>query len=441
MTQNLALGSLCALFLTACASSDDGTAPSGSDAGADAAAGELAGFELIVPQSLVEGRPFAMTVRAQSTLGGTLTTWSGNVALSASRGAIEPAQVSVSGGEVTVQATLSREGTVTITLTGGGTSSSATPDVSAMRWVRDPAQDAVAKAGGVGSWRYAGWRGASVATSDGGLVAAFATGATLTDGIGDVIGIATSPDGLTWTVDPEEPVLMPADFGANGLANPHLVRAPDGTWHLWLETLTGDAGSAVHGIRHATSTDGRHFTPSGCPLFGAQAFGDWTSAGVGAPAAISREDGSFALWFTAWHQEVDGLVTRIGRTEGLVGATCEASWTTASIVVERGAKQTWSSFRVSSPHVWQDANVWRMLYVGTSRIDSAPSLGYATSADGLAWEVSPSNPVLVHSLWDGQGVQSPSVAILGDTPALFFEGLAAIDKRSRLGRAVPEQAP
>lgn len=435
------LAALLPAFGPACDGDSSSATGGGEDAStADAQPGALAGFAVVTPQALVEGRPFELTVRAQSDAGGTLATWAGDVTIAASRGAIAPATVTLVGGEATVQATLSREGTVTLTLTGGGVSSTATPDVGAMRWSREPANGPVAKAGADGSWRYAGWHGPSVATADAGVfVAAFATGAALdADGLGDVIGLASSSDGgMSWVVEPEEAVLVPADFDADGLANPHVLR-DGGTWHLWVETVSGSPGAVVHGIRHATSADGVHFTPDECPLFGANAFGDWTSAGIGAPSAVLRDDGGFVLWFTAWNTEVDGVVARIGRTEGMTGPACASTWAKATIVVDRGPKTSWNAFRVFSPFVWQDGDVWRMLFAGVPRSDAPPSIGYATSADAIAWEPSPSGPVLVHELLDAQGVLSPSVVSFSDRWALFFEGIIHNGNRSTLWRAVPE---
>lgn len=446
--ETIALVLLGALAVGCDSDSDAGTTAvdvvAGDTAGDDAG-GTLAGFEVVVPGGVREARAFTLKVHAQGAEGGGLTTWAGEVALSVDRGAVEPSTITLSGGEGSIDARLLREGSVVLTLTGAGVTSTATIDVAPMAWDREPAQDAAAKAGGIGSWRFAGWHGVSVVDDGPELVAVFATGAAATtDGIGDVLGLGSSKDGgFTWTVDPEYAVLVPADFDADGLANPQLVKDSTGLWHLWLETLyveggPGSGGTVTHGIRHATSTDGRAFVSDDCPLLGVNAFGSWTSEGVGGPHAVLLDDGSFALWFTGWSKEVDGDVARVGRAEVRTGPGCAESLKGGAIAVERGGKTSWNELRSFSPAVWRDGPVWRMLFAGMSRVDSSPAIGYATSGDGVSWEVSPGGPVLVHSVWDGQGDLSPSVASLGASGVgLFFEGMASLDERSRLGRAVP----
>lgn len=436
-----------ALFASAaaagCAAEEGGTTTQtggAPDATADGVVETLAGFEVVTPSTLVEGRAFTLAIQAQAAEGGAAS-FTGTVTLSVDRGAIEPETAELVDGAASVEARLLREGAVLLTVAGEGVQSDVTLDVDPMQWQREPEQDAVAKAGLPGSWRYGGWRGASVVDDGPSLRAVFATGATgATDGTNDVLGLASSADGgLTWTVAPEAPVLKPEDLGADGLANPQLVKGADGIWHLFVETLHGEGGALTHGIRHATSPDGAVFTLTDCPLLGVNAFGNWTTGGVGAPHAVLLDDGRFALWFTAWSKEVDGDVARVGRTELTTGPGCAESIQGAQVVVERGGKTAWNELRSFSPAVWRDGPVWRLLFAGQSRADAAPAIGYATSDDGLTWEVAAGGPVLQHILWDGQGVLSPSVASLGtDGVAMFFEGLASLDERSRLGRAVPK---
>jgi beta-1,2-mannobiose phosphorylase / 1,2-beta-oligomannan phosphorylase len=80
-----------------------------------------------------------------------------------------------------------------------------------------------------------------------------------------------------------------------------------------------------------------------------------------------------------------------GTSIALYTSTDLITWAGQGDVLEKGVG-TWDSQDVSSPIVWIEGTTWYMLFEG--RGDTQGEIGLATSADGLNWNKSASNPVL-----------------------------------------------
>ncbi len=68
-------------------------------------------------------------------------------------------------------------------------------------------------------------------------------------------GYATSPDGITWTKDPANPILVPGPAGSwdAQAVNHASVLFVNGTYHMW---YSGVDFNDLNRIGHATSPDG-----------------------------------------------------------------------------------------------------------------------------------------------------------------------------------------
>lgn len=179
--------------------------------------------------------------------------------------------------------------------------------------------------------------------------------------------------------------------------------------------------------------------------------GDWsTSASVGTPAAIDGQAATVAGMLTAAYNRVernagmdrlavygnaklfdfqsgeDSLsswpsvvwdsgnskwvifyTTRIG---GVGGHRCirrmdsddgKTSWANAQTCVDVGADGQWDDGMVFGPVVWIESGTWYMLYSGRNSPYTELAIGLATSADGVTWAKSESNPIVQGvSDWD-----------------------------------------
>jgi hypothetical protein len=118
------------------------------------------------------------------------------------------------------------------------------------------------------------------------------------DGTNMRIGHATSPDGINWTKDPTNPVLnlgAPGSWDDYWVYFPAVVY--DGVaYHMW---YTGDDGPPAQNenIGHATSPNGINWTKDPMnPVMMSGTSGSWDGLGVGGGFA-SIEGSTFHLWY------------------------------------------------------------------------------------------------------------------------------------------------
>jgi hypothetical protein len=120
------------------------------------------------------------------------------------------------------------------------------------------------------------------------------------------IGYATSPDGISWTRYPGNPVL---DRSSSGGWDDRTVWAPTvskegGTYRMWCVGYDG----SVQRIGYATSPDGANWTSySGNPVLDVGNSGAWDAASLMSPVVIN--DGGF---YKMWYDGFDGTNWRIG---------------------------------------------------------------------------------------------------------------------------------
>ena len=81
-----------------------------------------------------------------------------------------------------------------------------------------------------------------------------------------ILGVATSPDGVTWTKYSGSPVLTGPNGNGAGGPEVHLV---NGTFYVWYQAGTNIGDAAASDIYRASSTDFLHWTPNnnGAPVF------------------------------------------------------------------------------------------------------------------------------------------------------------------------------
>lgn len=137
----------------------------------------------------------------------------------------------------------------------------------------------------------------------------FSARATFSDAPGDV-GVAFSPDGLTWTEYGSNPIILNHE-------DAYVVRVSNGVWHLWAEDGTPTAGD----IDHYTSADGITWTAdvANNPVIDEGDDGAWTSEKVGSPCVYY--DG------TNFHMIFDGRGADTVQSIGVAHSANGATWT------------------------------------------------------------------------------------------------------------------
>jgi predicted GH43/DUF377 family glycosyl hydrolase len=218
------------------------------------------------------------------------------------------------------------------------------------------------------------------------------------------IGHATSPDGVTWTKDPNNPVL---DVGPNGTWDESSMFGGgalviDSIFHLWYTGHTGLVNNANFLIGHATSTDGVTWTKdTNNPVLDVGPDGEWDDTWISAGSVVY--DGSeYHMWYSAWNGGSESV--RIGHATSSDAVT----WTKDAnnpVLTYEAAK--WDYPRVDFPAVVFDGTSYHMWYSGGEY--TAWQIGYATSEDGSTWAKHDNNPVLLHGpsgSWDEDMVAS-----------------------------------
>jgi hypothetical protein len=223
------------------------------------------------------------------------------------------------------------------------------------------------------------------------------------------IGYATSPDGITWTKHPGNPIL---DLGSSGSWDDYNTHANsvifDGaTYHMW---YTGQPDGTKGRIGYATSPDGISWTKyagnlclgtsgDGC-VFDTGPVGAWDDTYVYSPSVFF--DGvTYHMWYTG----CEFIVYKIGYATSPDGIT----WTRnpSNPVLDAGPAGSFDDLKVLYPSVLYNSatSTYHMWYTGNNATNS--SVGHATSMDGASWTKNVTNPIFnvgPSGSWDDAGV-------------------------------------
>ena len=246
------------------------------------------------------------------------------------------------------------------------------------------------------------------------------------------IGYATSTDGIAWEKHPGNPVL---DMGESGTWDDAGVTRPtvlfDGTkYRMW---YSGGDGSYAR-IGYATSADGIVWEKyPGNPVLDVGASGTWDSTYVQCPTVLF--DGTM---YRMWYVGLGPSLYKIGYATSADGIVWEKY--PGNPVLDVGASGTWDDTYVWKSTVLFDGTEYQMWYTGYD--GSYGRIGYATSADGIAWEKHPDNPVLdigATGTWDSSNVFSPTV--LDNTKyQMWYTGNDGSPSRIGYATSVPTRA-
>jgi len=296
-----------------------------------------------------------------------------------------------------------------------GIFSAASGQTSWTKWGSAP----VLPVGGSGQWDNYLCVPASVVTTDSGY-AMYYNG---TDGVVIwLLGIATSPDGYTWTRHDSNPLDNPDGWAPYPPYSPIVL--PDVGTGGWMMFATRYGAGEFYDVCHALSDDGIHWWMDPAePVLEAGSSGAWDHTNIFMPSVFDWRD---TLWMTySAYDEVEGI-TGMGLAFSLdQGETWTRDSTNNPVFVPLPSPAWDHSLWDIRVAMWSES-LFVMLYTGASTSQGMPSIGVATSSDLRHWTRAPNNPVLrrgTPSAWDNSYLYQPILADVDGQKMIYYCGV------------------
>jgi Predicted glycosylase len=219
----------------------------------------------------------------------------------------------------------------------------------------------------------------------------------------------TSADGISWTLDPVEPVLTSEDvaYADPGMDVSTGFLADDGTWVLLFETVSVSDPWSI-GRATATSPAGP-WTVDPEPILEAGAEGAFDAGGVAWPSVVRLSDG-YALYYTAFDRPRagTGVIAMATSPDGVV-------WTkrAAPVIV---ADQDWEHLKLDRPRVTTTPGGLAMVYAGGVLTDR----GLAWSEDGVTWTKAPDQPAISRATFPISGQAWDAALVYRDGLLVYY---------------------
>lgn len=254
------------------------------------------------------------------------------------------------------------------------------------------------------------------------------------------MGVATSPDGLTWTKYAGNPVLRIAEDGAWDdsilICQSVLFDEDEQLYKMW---YVGANKKGVFGIGYATSPDGFHWTKdAGNPVMTVSQ--EWEYSDMEGHTVLKTPDG-YKMWYGSY--DIATEKCKIGYAWSPDGVQWTKYPWNPVFTTNPGH---WDGYSVDTPDVHFKDGIYHMWYKGWNDPNGVGWIGHATSTDGISWERDPKNPLIftapAHSEWDSYEVYRPRVTLgpdaLGGKSMLnkmWFSG-RNYSLRARVGYAI-----
>lgn len=208
-------------------------------------------------------------------------------------------------------------------------------------------------------------------------------------------------------------------------ADPVVIKDGD-TYKMW---FTG-AGSDMLRIGYATSPDGIVWDVHPEPVFEPGEPGTWDDFNV-ETVFVLKDEGVYKMWYSGF-QDWEKILAQEASMPAIGYATSEDGihWTRygdGPVIDQYGVQ--WYGKRDdgvawADPHVIKEDGVHKMWLHGCGTVNpEIHAIAYATSLDGIQWELHPDNPVFdvdPASRWENLAVFAPAVVVRGDTYEMWY---------------------
>jgi len=165
-----------------------------------------------------------------------------------------------------------------------------------------------------------------------------------------------------------------------------------------------------------------------------QSGADWDGLNVGVPMVIS-DTGTYRMWYEGWGLTFYGWGGALGYAESPDGLNWQKY--TGNPVLGPGDPGEWDSAYRGQIALFKDGGLYKMWY--SAGAFSGPwQTGYATSTNGLEWNIYAGNPVLTAGgpgSWDEMESDGPTVIKDGATYKMWYYGCNADSSVCSIGYA------
>ena len=211
----------------------------------------------------------------------------------------------------------------------------------------------------------------------------------------------------------------------DGIVFPTVLK-DDGQYKMWFSGIT----SAWKGqVGYATSDNGLIWTVNNEPIIPFGEAGSWDY--LRGPGKVLRINDTLKFWYTGFDDQFD--IASIGYAWSLDGF----DWNVRqNPVLGKGSPGTWNQNYVAEPVVYYDGEMYHLYF------NTHDDIRYATSTDGISWDLYESNPVMLRgpngSFYDYL-IETGGLFVNNDTVHMLFTGMDGSfsdpDSRMRLGYA------
>ncbi len=185
------------------------------------------------------------------------------------------------------------------------------------------------------------------------------------------VGIATSPDGVTWTKYSNNPVMTTGGPDADFLSAPYVLQTGT-SYQMWYSCK--NAALAHYGICYATSGDGKTWTKNPSAVLVSAGFG--AEAGDLYSPSVLYDGTTYGMWYTM--ADAKGVKTQIGYASSKDGITWNKD--PNNPILPYGPSGSWDGNNVENQCAVQYQQGFLLYYNGWSESSSSQAfIGVAQS--------------------------------------------------------------
>ncbi len=200
-----------------------------------------------------------------------------------------------------------------------------------------------------------------------------------------------------------------------------LNASPDKRYKLWYAGRQLNCSSVQdHKIGYAYPPDGINWTKnSENPVLVPGISSQWYNTAVYGPSVI-LENGSYKMWFTTQDAVINNQSTDGKGNIGFATSIDGINWNIhPTPVVAADTQDNWDKAVCGEPSVVKIGNTYHMFYSVLDQFDVENfQIGYATSSNGIDWIKSINNPVITNGevgQWDSYWASHPTFIYDSDT--------------------------